>query len=101
MQAARSLLGLLLCAASLARADMGLLKQHCGTCHSAEQNTEQAPSFKAISERYKSESEAAQARLAEVIAQGSAGRWGKLAMPPTPRVTALEARKLARWVLDF
>jgi cytochrome c len=82
-----------------AHADLGLLKRGCCACHNPDQSTYKAPSFKAIAARYADKSE--EVRLAQSIVKGSAGQWSKAAMPPTPRVSPLEARKLVEWVLAF
>jgi cytochrome c len=82
--------------------DLGLLKRHCGTCHTSEQDTVQAPSFKSIAQRYKNGDATVKAQLAQSIRKGSAGKWGKTsAMPEEPRVSSLDARKLTEWVLGF
>jgi cytochrome c551/c552 len=82
--------------------DLGLLKRHCGTCHTSEQDTAQAPSFKSIAQRYKNSDTTVKAQLAQSIRKGSAGKWGKTsAMPEDPRISSLDARKLTEWVLGF
>lgn len=71
----------------------------CLSCHQME-SKRVGPSFKAIAEKHPNE-EASVADLAQVIRQGSRGRWGIVAMPPQRRVTEEDARKLAQWILNL
>jgi len=69
----------------------------CIACHSADKRMV-GPSYQEIAARYKGQAGAAK-QLAEKIRKGSVGVWGKIPMPPNPRVTAADADTLARWSL--
>jgi cytochrome c len=93
-------LGLYCASASSFCVDLGLLKRECGQCHGVDVKIK-GPSLKEIAARYKSDGNA-ERLLAERIRLGSAGRWGQTeTMPPDPRISPLQARKLADWVLGF
>jgi cytochrome c len=93
-------LGLWCLGTDVACADLGLLKRGCGVCHGTDTRLN-GPSFKEIAVRFKGGKDA-ERLLAEKIRAGSKGQWGATGnMPPNPRISPLEARKLANWVLGF
>jgi cytochrome c len=101
MRQAPRLLALALClgAGATHAADLGLLKRGCGECHGANTYVK-APAFSTIAARYKNLADA-EKQLVDSIQKGSRNRWGKDDMPPDPRISPLDAKKLARWVLQF
>ena len=72
-------------------------RSDCRACHSEEARLV-GPSFREISERYRTR-EGAAAYLAEKIVAGGGGVWGPTAMPPHPTLTPVEATTLAQYVL--
>lgn len=88
---------LLLLVQGSSAADQGILRQGCAACHAADVRVV-GPAFREVAARYRGV-EAAEARLARSIREGSNGIWGKVAMPAAPQIGEVDARKLARWVL--
>jgi cytochrome c len=89
----------LLCAAVGAAASPELARQrNCMNCHALERKLV-GPSFRDVAARYAGQPDAAP-RLARKIVQGGAGAWGPVAMAANPQVSAVEANKLAAWVLS-
>lgn len=92
-----------LCAVALsaalpARAEIQLARQRiCLGCHDVEARRV-GPPLRAIAARYAGQPDAAP-RLARAIVEGSVNVWGPVPMPPNPKVTADEARRLTNWIL--
>ncbi|MBZ8140508.1 cytochrome C' [Rubrivivax gelatinosus] len=83
-----------------AAADTELARQRiCLGCHDIAQKRV-GPPFQVIAARYAGQKDAAP-RLALAIRQGSVNVWGPVPMPPNPKVTPDEARRLAAWVLTL
>lgn len=80
-----------------AGASISASEQSCRACHSLD-SPKVGPPFRAISERYRGDSDAV-AKLQKSILEGSSGKWNTGAqMPPNP-ITAEEAQRFASWVL--
>lgn len=81
---------------ALAQAD--LAKQYnCTSCHAVDRKM-MGPAFKDIAAKYKGNKDAP-AMLAAKIRKGGAGNWGKIPMPPNPKVSDADAKSLVSWIL--
>jgi cytochrome c len=69
----------------------------CTACHDVAKKMV-GPTFKDVAAKYKTQ-EGAEAVLAESIAKGSKRKWGKVPMPPQPKVKPADAQALAKWIL--
>ena len=58
------------------------------------------PSYQDIAAQYQDQADAA-ARVAERIKRGSVGVWGKIPMPPNPRLPDADLDALATWILEM
>ena len=72
-------------------------EQTCRACHSMD-TTKVGPSFRAISERYRGDSDAV-AKLKKSMLEGSSGKWNTGAQMPPNAISAEEAERFAKWVL--
>lgn len=81
---------------ALAQADLAK-KYNCTSCHAADKKM-MGPSFKDIAAKYKGNKEAPDL-LASKIRKGGSGNWGKVPMPPNPRVTDPDLKSLVNWIL--
>lgn len=73
--------------------------KQCLACHQVD-TQRVGPSFRAIAERYAGAS-AARQYLADTIRDGSRGKWGAIPMPAQAQVNAVDAARLAAWVLSL
>ena len=73
-------------------------KNNCLGCH-AVANKLVGPAYKDVAAKYAGQADA-QARVMESIRNGSAGKWGELPMPPHPKLSDADLKKLASWVLN-
>lgn len=73
------------------------IKNNCLGCHAAATQLV-GPAYRDVAARYAGQSDAADT-LIKSIKNGSSGKWGDLAMPPHPDLSAADARKLANWIL--
>jgi cytochrome c len=74
-------------------------KNNCLGCHSVA-NKLVGPAYKDVAAKYAGQADA-QARVMESIRNGSAGQWGDLPMPPHPKLSDADLKKLASWVLSI
>jgi cytochrome c len=58
------------------------------------------PTYKDVAAKYAGQGDALE-QLQNSIRNGSTGKWGELAMPPHPKLSAAELKKLATWVLGL
>lgn len=72
--------------------------KNCMGCHAVERKLV-GPAYRDIAKRYANDPTAADV-LADRIVQGGSGVWGVIPMPANPRISADEAHKLARWILE-
>ena len=85
--------------ATPALADQALLKKNnCMACHAVDKKLV-GPSYKAVADRYRGQSDAAD-KLAKKIRAGGAGVWGPIPMPPHPQVSEADAKKMATYILN-
>jgi cytochrome c len=76
----------------------GMLTSNCFNCHRSTGKSI-GPSFYAIRKRYALTSPNI-SLLTKRILKGSAGVWGKTAMPTHPELTMKETREIVKWVLQ-
>lgn len=74
-------------------------KNDCFGCHALGVKLV-GPALRDVAARYAGQSDAAQ-QLANSIRSGSTGKWGDLAMPEHPRMSDVDLKKLANWVLGL
>lgn len=69
-------------------------------CYSCHANGEKVvgPAFSEVAVKYKDDKDGA-ASLAQSIQYGSKGKWGRIAMPANPSLSAADYKMLASWVL--
>ena len=72
-------------------------KHNCLACHATATKLV-GPAYQDVAAKYAGEQGAADT-LVKSIRNGSAGKWGDLAMPPHPGLSEADAKKLAVWVL--
>jgi cytochrome c len=85
--------------ATSAFADDALLKKNnCIACHAADKKLV-GPSYKAVADKYRGQSDAAD-KLAKKIRAGGSGVWGAIPMPPHPQVSEADAKKMATYILN-
>ena len=82
---------------AMANADLAKSK-NCLACH-AVANKVLGPAYKDVAAKYAGQPDA-QAQLMESIRKGSAGKWGEVPMPPHPKLSDADVKKLAAWVLS-
>ena len=86
--------------ATPALADQALLKKNnCMACHAVDKKLV-GPSYKAVADRYRGQSDAAD-KLAKKIRAGGAGVWGPIPMPPHPQVSEADAKTMATYILNI
>lgn len=72
-------------------------KNDCLGCHAVAVKLV-GPAFKDVAAKYAGQNDATE-RLVESVRNGSVGKWGDLPMPPHPKLSATDAKKLVEWVL--
>ena len=84
-----------------ASASPDLAKQNtCMGCHAMDRKVV-GPSYKAIATRYQSQPRAQMVdTLATKIRLGGGGVWGVVVMPANTKISEVDAKKLAEWILD-
>ena len=84
-----------------AYASPDLAKQNtCMGCHAMERKVV-GPSYKAIATRYQSQPRVQMVdTLANKIRLGGGGAWGVVVMPANTKISDVDAKKLAEWILD-
>lgn len=73
-------------------------KNNCLGCHAVATKLV-GPAYKDVAAKYAGQADA-QAQVIESIRKGSAGKWGELPMPPHPKISDADLKKLAIWVLS-
>lgn len=102
----RSLLGSLAvgfvigCHCLAAQADERLAREkNCMACHSVARKLV-GPSFEAVAQRYAGQ-RGAPATIVASMVNGSAGKWGGASMPAQAGPNAVDAERLAGWILSL
>lgn len=73
-------------------------KNGCLGCHSVSEKVV-GPAYKDVAAKYKGRKDAA-AMLAAKVKAGGSGVWGTVAMPPHPKVSDKDLKKIIAWVLS-
>lgn len=90
----------LLASAAPSLADEKLARSNaCIACHQVERRVV-GPAFKDIAKRRADEADAV-GLLADHIRNGSKGVYGAIPMPPNPRVSEEDAKRLAEWIMGL
>lgn len=90
----------LLMASGFAAASEDLARaKNCLGCHAVDRQLV-GPAFKAVAARHAADKEAP-TRLAMKVRQGGSGVWGNAVMPPNPKLSEAEARRLVGWILSL
>ncbi len=90
---------LLVLASAPVLANPALASKHgCLGCHATATKLV-GPSYAEVAAKYKAEP-GAPAALAQSIRNGSAGKWGDMAMPPQPQLSEADAKRLAAWIIS-
>lgn len=74
-------------------------KNNCVACHATESRLV-GPAFLEVADKYRGQPEAP-AAVASHIREGGSGRWGEMAMPAQPQLSAADAKRLATWILSL
>jgi cytochrome c len=74
-------------------------KNDCLGCHSVARQLVRL-SFKDVAARYAGQGDALE-QLQNSIRNGSSGKWCELPMPPHPKLSTADLKKLATWVLGL
>ena len=89
---------LLVMTTSSAQASEALAEKNaCLGCHSVAEKVV-GPAFKDVAAKYKGQKNAA-TMLAAKVRKGGSGVWGTVPMPPNPKVSDKDLKKLIAWVL--
>ena len=97
MKVILALIGLIAAAPAFANLELAQ-KKNCMACHAVDKKVV-GPSYKEVAAKYKGQKDI-EAKLADKIMKGGVGAWGQVPMPANPQVSADEAKKLAKWVLE-
>jgi len=73
-------------------------KSGCLGCHAVATKLV-GPAYKDVAAKYAGQADA-QAMLMQSIRNGSVGKWGELPMPAHPKISDIDLKKLAAWVLS-
>ena len=74
-------------------------KNGCLACHAIDKKVF-GPAWRDVAAKYRGDA-GAEARLAEKIAKGGGGVWGNMPMPANPKISEVERRSLAKFVLSL
>ncbi len=92
------LLSILMASGGQVMASEALARKHgCLGCHATE-TVLVGPSYRQVAEKYSGD-KGALTTLTRQIREGGSGKWGDMAMPPQPQVSATDAKRLAKWIL--
>ena len=72
-------------------------KNDCLGCHAAATKLV-GPAYQEVAAKYAGQSDARDV-LVQSIRNGSVGKWGDVPMPPHPKLSEADARRLATWIL--
>lgn len=74
-------------------------KSDCFGCHSVASKLV-GPAYKDVAAKYAGQADALE-QVQNSIRNGGAGKWGEIPMPPNPKLSAADIKKLATWVLGL
>ncbi len=72
-------------------------KNDCLGCHAAATKLV-GPAYQEVAAKYAGQSDARDV-LVQSIRNGSVGKWGDVPMPPHPKLSEADAKRLATWIL--
>lgn len=79
---------------------LALAKKHgCLNCHAINKKVV-GPAWQDVAAKYRGDA-GAENRLMEKVAKGGSGVWGRVAMPPSPKLSEAERRKLVKFILSL
>lgn len=88
----------LLVSVGQAAADEAVAKSNgCMACHALDKKVV-GPSYKSIANKYTGDAHAAD-KLAKEVRTGSKGVWGPVPMPPQPKISDADLKKVMAWIL--
>ena len=73
-------------------------KNDCLGCHAAATKLV-GPAYQEVAAKYSDQPDARDT-LVKSIRNGSVGKWGDVPMPPHPKLSEADAKRLATWILD-
>jgi len=92
--------GLLFAGSALAGEGEALAKNsNCTSCHAVDKKLV-GPAFKDVAAKYNN-NKGAQAILEKKVRSGGGGVWGRMPMPPNPKVSDDEIKTIVQWVLSL
>jgi len=92
--------GLIVAGSALAGEGEALAKNsNCTSCHAVDKKLV-GPSFKDVAAKY-SNNKSAQATLEKKVRSGGGGVWGKIPMPPNPKLSDDDIKTIVQWVLTL
>lgn len=71
----------------------------CLVCHAVDKKTI-GPAWKDVAAKYRGD-KGAEAKLMDKVAKGGAGVWGNVPMPPNPKPSEEQRRKIVRFILGL
>ena len=81
-----------------ALADLALAaKNNCTACHAVDRKLV-GPAYQDVARKYAGQKDA-EARLAESVRKGSAGKWGPVPMPANNAPSDADVKTLVKWIL--
>ena len=72
-------------------------KNNCLGCHAAATKLV-GPAYQEVAAKYAGQADAEEV-LVQSIRNGSVGKWGDVPMPPHPKLSKANAKRLASWIL--
>jgi cytochrome c len=76
-----------------------MMASNCMNCHAFDSKLI-GPSFKEISEMYRSDT-TKMSQLVKHVREGSRGVWGDVVMPTHPELSMSETEEMVRWILEY
>ena len=74
-------------------------KNVCAACHSIDKKLV-GPAWQAVADKYKGDAGAADMLMAK-IAKGGKDVWGKIAMPPQPKLNEADNKEIVEFILGL
>lgn len=91
-------IGLLMVLASPVAAEVDVMTANgCMACHKVDKKVV-GPAFKEIAKVYAADKNVKE-RFSLALKNGSKGNWGKIPMPPQPRVKSTDVDAMVAWIL--
>lgn len=77
-----------------------VIEKRCNACHEMS-DASLGPPWQAIAARHAARKDVMQDVLASKIVHGGGGNWGNVPMVPNQRVSLIEAKRMAAWILNL